>query len=168
MLTHNAQKGFTLIELMVVVAIGAILAVLAIPSFSAFINNTRLSSTQSQLMSDLNFARSEAVKRNVRTLVCARNAAGTACANSTDWSVGWLVCTDADADGACDASTATNPNPTRVKPPLHSALGLASTVAVITFIANGSAGATTFTLSGTWSGAVNRAVNIQATGNITK
>ena len=62
-----------MVELMIVVAIAAILATIAVPSFSDFINNTRLTSTMTQLTGDLNRARSEAIKRNSWVLVCARS-----------------------------------------------------------------------------------------------
>jgi type IV fimbrial biogenesis protein FimT len=164
------SAGFTLMELMVVVAIVAILAMLAVPSFTQFINNTRLSSTHSQLVNDLNYARSDAIKRNSRTLICVRNADATGCANTTNWGAGWLVCADNDSDGACDASTATMPNPSKVQAPLNSALTLTASSAVIRFNANGSQGApgsiSTLTLS--TSGATTRTLNIAPSGGISK
>ncbi|TXT27357.1 MAG: type IV fimbrial bioproteinis protein FimT [Gallionellaceae bacterium] len=92
--THRKSSGFTGIELLVTLVIAAILAALAVPSFSSLVNDTRLSSTMARLAADLNRARSEAIKRNMRVLVCVRDAAGTNCGAGTDWSNGWLVCYD--------------------------------------------------------------------------
>jgi type IV fimbrial biogenesis protein FimT len=58
------QKGFTLIELLVTVAIAAILVTLAAPSFTAFFAKKRVEGVISELVTDLQYARSEAVQRN--------------------------------------------------------------------------------------------------------
>lgn len=85
------QAGFTLIELMVTVVIASILAATAIPSFNNMIKNGRTMSVYNGLVSELSYARSEAVKRSQNVSVCAR-ASDTSCASGTsDWSDGWLV-----------------------------------------------------------------------------
>lgn len=164
------RRGFTLIELLVVISITAIVAAIALPSMRGTLNDFRQKSAQSLLMSDLNQARAEAIKRNVRVLVCGRNAAGTGCANSTNWQAGWVACMDADSDNVCDTSTASSPNPFIVRPALDAALTLTGTASVLRFNANSSQGsggaAATLTLGGTWSGAVARVITVAATGNI--
>ena len=79
------HAGVTLVELMIVVVIAAILASIAAPSFISMIRDMRLSSASSQLFADLNIAKSEAIKRNARVLVCAypSGAPPTACAVAT-------------------------------------------------------------------------------------
>jgi prepilin-type N-terminal cleavage/methylation domain-containing protein len=57
-------RGFTLIELMVVVALIAVLVMLSAPSFKRFIDTQRLRSVNAALITDLQFARSEAASRN--------------------------------------------------------------------------------------------------------
>lgn len=70
MLSRQNLKGFTLIEAMVVVAMVAILAVLAMPSFIGMIANQRVKSTAQELQTLFQFARAEAVyKRKQVTVV---------------------------------------------------------------------------------------------------
>ncbi|WP_439859697.1 GspH/FimT family pseudopilin [Pseudomonas sp. MBLB4136] len=84
-------RGFTLIELMVTVAVLAIVISIAAPSFSAMLRDNRIATIGSELQTALQLARSEAIKRRLDVVVCRRNAAGTACENGTDWGAGWLI-----------------------------------------------------------------------------
>lgn len=60
----RGSRGFTLIELLVALAIMAILATLATPSFTAFFAKKRVEGLISEMVTDLQYARSEAVQRN--------------------------------------------------------------------------------------------------------
>jgi type IV fimbrial biogenesis protein FimT len=180
MQSKKRQAGVTMVELMIVVAVAAILAVISAPSFTELINTTRQASTMSQLTSDLNRARSEAIKRNSRVLVCVRAGTDAApvCGAVTNWQNGWVVCSDKDTvlddgipDGVCDAATAANPNPIAVHQALNANLTLTALAASVYFNPSGTqgaGGATTLTLAGNWTGAVNNVATIAATGNISK
>ncbi len=171
MLIHQTSKpahGVTMIELLIVIAIAAILATIAVPSFTGMLHDFRQKAALGLLVSDLNQARGEAIKRNTRVLVCIRNTAGTDCGAGNNWQAGWVVCADTDSNGACDATTALSPNPVIVRPALDAALTLTSTVTPMQFNANSSAVSTTLTLGGTWSGATSRIITVANTGNISK
>ena len=87
------QRGFTLIELMVTVAIAAIVLTLGVPSFRDLIQNNRVASTVNGLVTALQLARSEAIKRGGNITLCS-STNGTTCANSNTWTSGWIVTTD--------------------------------------------------------------------------
>lgn len=86
-------RGFTLVELMIVIAILSILITVGIPSFSNFLSDNRMSSFTNDLVADLNLARSEAIKRNLPVSICA-SSDQTSCSNATEWATGWIIFTD--------------------------------------------------------------------------
>lgn len=98
---HRMKNGFTLIELMVTLSVAAILLAVAVPNFVTFVQNNRLATQANDLVTMLNYARSEAIKRGARVTVCS-STAGNACAGSTTWDTGLLVFADADGDGVVD------------------------------------------------------------------
>jgi prepilin-type N-terminal cleavage/methylation domain-containing protein len=86
------HAGFTVLELMITVALIAVLSVIAAPSLRDLIKNGRMTSQANDLMTDLAIARGEAVKRGVRTAICT-SSNGTAC-TATPWNQGWIIFAD--------------------------------------------------------------------------
>ncbi|WP_211343687.1 GspH/FimT family pseudopilin [Neptunomonas concharum] len=82
------NRGFTLIELMVTVAVLVILITVAIPSFINLIQNSRSAALANSVVTALNYARSEAVKRNTNVEFCAGTNRTTCAGALTD---GWNV-----------------------------------------------------------------------------
>lgn len=94
-------KGFTLIELMIAIAILGIIVGLAAPAMSDFAVRQRVSGQASEIMLALAFARSEAVKQN-REIVILPNIN-----SATGWSNGWCV---GPASGANEMSDCEDPD----------------------------------------------------------
>jgi prepilin-type N-terminal cleavage/methylation domain-containing protein len=91
-----SQHGFTLVELMIVMAILTILMTMAALPFQQFIANARLRTVSSDLAGDLALARAEAIGRSARVGLAR---------TTSDWGGGWSVFHDANLDGVFDAET---------------------------------------------------------------
>jgi len=94
-------SGFTIIELMIALAVAAVLLALAAPSFVDTIRSNRLATQTSYFVTAINLARSEAIKRNTPVVMC-KGAAGQ-CDSAVDWEDGWIVFADPDEDETVDA-----------------------------------------------------------------
>lgn len=100
----NTQHGFTILELMAIVAITGILLTVGLPSFQTLMFNNRITSQLNQLSSSLALARSEAVKLN-RTVVVCPSTTGTDCTPGVDWDVGWITFIDRNHDASSPPPT---------------------------------------------------------------
>lgn len=99
--SQTKRRGFTLIEILVVIAIVAILLLIATPSMARFIADWRAKDAANSLIGQLRLARIEAIRKSRPVILCPVNAAGTACNNSQqDWKGGWLLFVDNDNNGA--------------------------------------------------------------------
>ena len=97
----NKHAGFTLIELLVVVALMAILLALAVPNFRTLVQNTRATSQANELLTLMQYARSEALKRGAPVSVCSTaNAAAVPPVCGGTWATGWLAYVDTQAAGS--------------------------------------------------------------------
>ncbi|EGW21555.1 hypothetical protein Mettu_0321 [Methylobacter tundripaludum SV96] len=98
------NSGFTLLELMITIAIAGILVGVAIPSFTSIIASNRLTAYANELVTALNLARNEAVKRGMSVTVRkVDNNSSTNKGAGANWEDGWDIFTDADSDGNFEA-----------------------------------------------------------------
>jgi len=96
--SQRRPRGFTLIELVAVLAIVAILVGVAAPAMTATMKSVQLSSASNDLFGSLLVARSEAIKRSGRVVVCT-SADGISCTAAGGWEQGWIVFHDSNNDG---------------------------------------------------------------------
>lgn len=87
----TGQKGLTLIELMIVVAVIAILVAITVPSFKAQLESSRTQAVMASFITGMAYARSESVKTGVSVHLRSIN-------NSNNWSGGWCVTTKNHCD----------------------------------------------------------------------
>lgn len=94
---ERKAEGFTLFELLVVVALLALTASLAIPGLHSLLVYGRRATEINRLNRDLSYARSEAIVRGQTVTVCTSRD-GVSCSTESDWDGGWIVFVDRDAD----------------------------------------------------------------------
>jgi len=95
--SHTQSCGLTLVELLIALGIVAIVLVLAAPSFAALLQDTRLSTSFNALVSTLQHARSEAIKRGTSCVVC-KGRPESGCNSQASWAEGWFSFVDSDGD----------------------------------------------------------------------
>lgn len=150
--TPPNRQGFTLLELLVTLSIAAILLTIAIPSMEDAALNAKLRSQANTFLGSLHLARSEAIKRNQRVVVC-KSPDGATCADdgsATHWEQGWIVFEDTDNDGVRDGGEIL----IQRQPPLDSRFVLAGNSSVQDYISFHPSGTTMPTGGGFQAGTV--------------
>lgn len=96
------NSGFTIVELMVTIALLGILAAWAAPGFENIVRDNRQATQINDFVSSVQMARSEAIKRGASVTLCT-SADGVSCSGAAGWQQGWLVFIDLDDDTVVDA-----------------------------------------------------------------
>lgn len=94
--------GFTLLELLITLAIAAILLTLVAPAFAQLIASTRITTAINELLTTIHVTRSEAIKRTTRVALCP-SADGLTCLDIPAWEQGWVAFVDGNRDRNLDA-----------------------------------------------------------------
>lgn len=160
-------KGFTLIELLFTLAIMGVLMALSLPSFQDTLESSNTNSQIKVLLTTLNLARSEAIKRGSNVAICA-SSDGTDC-EADVWSDGWIVFLDNNGDADGDAGSIDNGDVIiRVYDTQGSSANLSSTVDLFEYNSQGfsaTAGVQTMKICPTSDNADNaRSIEIGASG----
>jgi type IV fimbrial biogenesis protein FimT len=142
--TLAPSRGFTLVELMVTVAVVAILMAIGAPQLRAFLQKQQVAADMESITTAMRQARSEALKRSGRVTVCAlSNAAITnpanaqcAAANNADWSNGWMVFIDYSIGGA-NAFDSASDTILHIEQSVHSRTIRNTSGSIVTYLADG-------------------------------
>lgn len=98
----KTSRGFTLIELMIVLVIATVLFGVAVPAVSSSLEAARSFDARSSLLASLSTASNRAAVTGTRAVLCPSPNGGR-CVDSVDWSQGWIVFLDADGDREVDS-----------------------------------------------------------------
>ena len=98
----GTQRGFTATELLIVIAIAAILASIAAPSMVRIMQTNRVATEATQFVSDLQYARSEAIRQGGNVTICP-STTGSSCTGGLNWQIGWIMFSDPNASRTFDS-----------------------------------------------------------------
>jgi type IV fimbrial biogenesis protein FimT len=96
---RHRRSGFTLLELIMTMTVGAILLAIGVPSFRYVTSANRASSEINGLLGDMQFARGEAIKEGQTVTICAAANGAPPCLGTTAWQNGWIVFSDVAGNG---------------------------------------------------------------------
>ncbi len=86
----SENRGITLIEMLITLALLAILTTIAIPTYDGVVSGNRASAQLGSFLQAVEYARSVAMKRGLDATICA-SSNGTTCASTGSWTQGWIV-----------------------------------------------------------------------------
>jgi len=93
--------GYTLIELMAMLAVVSVLVTIALPLMKVFFDSNRMIGNNNDLVAGLNIARSEAIKQQIRVTLCQSDDTAS-CTGSGQWEDGWIVFQDPNGNATVD------------------------------------------------------------------
>ncbi|GJM11452.1 MAG: hypothetical protein DHS20C11_37280 [Lysobacteraceae bacterium] len=93
----NTQQGLTLIELLISLTLLSVVLIGGIPAFSDFTANNRMITEKNRLVGEVNLARSEAILRSQRVVLCP-STDGMQCLADPHWHAGRLIFIDSNAN----------------------------------------------------------------------
>lgn len=93
--------GYTLIELMAMLAVVSVLVSIGLPMMKVFFDSNRMISNSNDLVAGLNIARSEAIKQQIRVTLCQSDDTAS-CTGSSQWEDGWIVFQDPNGNATVD------------------------------------------------------------------
>lgn len=104
--SNRSGRGFTLIELMIVVAVISVLAFVAVPGMQSMIRNSEIRTQAGLLLTALQLTRSEAILRNSQVSMCpSRQPLAAVPLCSGNYADGWVIYSNADGDRVVDVGT---------------------------------------------------------------
>ena len=104
-LNMDKEPGFTLVELLITIVVVSILLAAGVPAFQSFIKNNRVTAQTNDLVTAIQLARSEALKRGTNAVVCASDDQATCTDDMDTWADGWIVFSDLEPNNAPDVGS---------------------------------------------------------------
>jgi type IV fimbrial biogenesis protein FimT len=161
----NRQHAFTLVELMVTLAVLGISLMIAVPSYLSFSRSNRSVSETNALVGALNFARSEATTLRSSVSICT-SSDGLTCTAGIGWKSGWIVFVDNDPPAQVDAGDSI----LRVYGPLSPANNISASAAMTNYLTYGANGFSNaqgqFVLCDDSGAAKARTISVSRTGRV--